>query len=64
MNKNIRDWLSIVIRVTIAFIILWKILGFEVSKSLINLTNAVPLIITGFIGVLIGLRRKDWGLFL
>jgi len=33
MNKNVRDWLNIVIIAIIAFIILGIFIGFEVSKK-------------------------------
>lgn len=64
MDKNFRDWLSIVIIAIFLFIVAWRYLGIEVAKALLNASNYPALIITGAIALLLGIKRSKWsGLF-
>lgn len=64
MSKNFKDWFSILITGIFLFVLAWKYFGFDVAKTLLSMSNYLPLIITGAIALILGLNRSKWsGLF-
>jgi len=64
MSKNFKDWLLIVITSIFLFTVIWRYFGFEVAKTIFNVSNYPALIITGAIALVLGVKRSRWsGLF-